>query len=153
VTFYGDCAKMCEDFVPNSSNERTGCYITTHRFTLPFDQGIFYQKQHDCSPQPTRLAWLYPCDFSLFLRLKIKLRGHHLNTTEVIEAESHSVLNTLREHDFQDAFKEMAEGLGTVHSRGRELLRGWWWPTDPKVVSYQMATPAPEVMDCGDTVL
>jgi hypothetical protein len=32
---------------------------------------------------------------------------------EVIEAESHGVLNTLTEHDLQDAFK-MAEVLGTV---------------------------------------
>jgi hypothetical protein len=38
--------------------------------------------------------------------LKIKLKGHHFNTTEVIEAESQAVLNTLTEHDFQDAFKK-----------------------------------------------
>jgi hypothetical protein len=30
----------------------------------------------------------YPPYFSLFLRLKIKLRGRHFNTTEVIEGES-----------------------------------------------------------------
>jgi hypothetical protein len=29
-----------------------------------------------------------------------------LNTTEVIEAESQAVLNTLTDHDFQDAFKK-----------------------------------------------
>jgi hypothetical protein len=37
--------------------------------------------------------------------LKIKLKGHHFNTTEVIEAELHMALNTLTEHDFPDAFK------------------------------------------------
>jgi hypothetical protein len=41
----------------------------------------------------------------LFLRLKIKLKGRHFNTAEVIEAESQAVLNALIEHDFQDAFK------------------------------------------------
>jgi hypothetical protein len=38
--------------------------------------------------------------------LKIKLKGCYFDATEVIEAESHAVLNTLIEHDFQDAFKK-----------------------------------------------
>jgi hypothetical protein len=42
----------------------------------------------------------------------------------VIKAESQAVMNTVTEHDCQDTFK-MAEALGTVHTRGRELLRGW----------------------------
>jgi hypothetical protein len=37
--------------------------------------------------------------------LKIKLKGHHFDTTEVIKAESQVALNTPTEHDFQDAFK------------------------------------------------
>jgi predicted helicase len=41
---------------------------------------------------------------------------------EMIEAESQAVLNALTEHDFQDAFKKMAEMLGTVHTCGRVLL-------------------------------
>jgi hypothetical protein len=44
--------------------------------------------------------------FSLFPQLKIKLQGHHFDTTEVIEAESQAVLNTLTEHRFQDPFKK-----------------------------------------------
>jgi hypothetical protein len=55
--------------------------------------------------------------------LKIKLKGSHFDTAEVIEAESQAVLNTLTEHDFQGAFKKTAEVLVTVHTRGRELLR------------------------------
>jgi hypothetical protein len=38
--------------------------------------------------------------------LKIKLKGHHFDTTEVIEAEWQVVLNTLTEQNFQDAFKK-----------------------------------------------
>jgi hypothetical protein len=34
------------------------------------------------------------------------LKGRHFVTTEVIEAELQAVLNTLTEHDFQDAFKK-----------------------------------------------
>jgi hypothetical protein len=46
-----------------------------------------------------------------------------MHTTEVIEAESHAVLNTLTEHDFQDAFK-MAGTLEMVHKREKGLFGG-----------------------------
>jgi hypothetical protein len=59
VMFYGDCMKMCEDFTPNFSDKRTGCCITTTHHFL-FHKGIFDQKQHDCHPPPTLLAWLGP---------------------------------------------------------------------------------------------
>jgi hypothetical protein len=36
--------------------------------------------------------------------MKIKLKGRHFDTLEVIEAESQEVLNILTEHDFQDVF-------------------------------------------------
>jgi hypothetical protein len=35
----------------------------------------------------------------------MKLKGRRFDTTEMIEAESQAVMNTLTEHDFQDAFK------------------------------------------------
>jgi hypothetical protein len=37
--------------------------------------------------------------------LKIKLKGRHFDTIEVMEVESQAVLNTRTEHDFQDVFK------------------------------------------------
>jgi hypothetical protein len=48
----------------------------------------------------------YPPYLSLFPRLIIELKGRHFDTIEVIEAESQAVLNTLTEHDFQNAFKK-----------------------------------------------
>jgi hypothetical protein len=42
-------------------------------------------------------------------------------TTEVLKTELQMVLNTLREHGFQDAFK-MAKALGMVHMHGRVML-------------------------------
>jgi hypothetical protein len=36
----------------------------------------------------------------------MKMNGRHFDTTEAIEAESQEVLNTLKEHDFQDVFKK-----------------------------------------------
>jgi hypothetical protein len=55
--------------------------------------------------------------------LKIKLKGHYFDTTELIEAELQAKLNTLREYDFHESLKKMAEELGTVHTqrRGQQL--------------------------------
>jgi hypothetical protein len=41
----------------------------------------------------------------------------------------------------------MADSPGTAHARGRELLRGWWWPVGPKLVFEQMAASVPEITD------
>jgi predicted helicase len=54
----------------------------------------------------------------------MKLKDHSFDTIEVIEEESQAVLNTLTEHDFQDAFKKMTEALGMVYTCRRGLLRG-----------------------------
>jgi predicted helicase len=40
----------------------------------------------------------------------------------VIEAKPQAVLYTLFEHNFQNAFKKMAEALGTVQEHRRGLL-------------------------------
>jgi hypothetical protein len=64
--------------------------MTTHLLTLPF------------SPKTTQLPSPTLPTF-LFTRLKLKLKGHHFDTTEVIKAESQAVLNTPTAHDF--AFK------------------------------------------------
>jgi hypothetical protein len=51
--------------------------------------------------------------------LKIKLKGRHFDTTEVMEAESQAVLNSLTEHDFQDAFKNgRSAGNGAYARKG-----------------------------------
>jgi hypothetical protein len=41
--------------------------------------------------------------------MKIKLKGRHFDTDEMIEAESQVVLSILTEHDFQDSFKKWQE--------------------------------------------
>jgi hypothetical protein len=38
--------------------------------------------------------------------LRIKQKGRRFGTNEVIEAESQAVVNTLAQHDFQDAFRK-----------------------------------------------
>jgi hypothetical protein len=56
--------------------------------------------------------------------MKMKTKGCHFDTIEVIKAESQAVLNTLTDHYFQDTLKKMADTVGTVHTRGRGLLPG-----------------------------
>jgi hypothetical protein len=98
VTFYGDCVNMGEYFTTNFSDKRTGCcFTTTLRLTFLFHEGIFYQKRHDVTP--TLLFFVSP--------IEDKAKGRHFDTIEVIDAESQAVLNTLREHDIQDAFKNI----------------------------------------------
>jgi hypothetical protein len=48
---------------------------------------------------------LHPPYFLLFPRLKIKLKGCHYDTTNLIKAGSQAVLNMHTDHDFQDVFK------------------------------------------------
>jgi hypothetical protein len=87
-----------------------------------------------------------PC-ISLFYQLKIKLKGRHFDTVEVIEADSQAMMNTLTEHDFQDALKKKRQALETVHNRGRGPLRGQRWPAGSKLVFDKMAAQVPEIMD------
>jgi hypothetical protein len=43
--------------------------------------------------------------FLFFFLIEDKPVGRHFDTTEMTEAGSQAVLNTLTEHDFKDAFK------------------------------------------------
>jgi hypothetical protein len=72
------------------SRLRTASHFILHK-------GIIDQKNTIVAPHPPY--------FSLFSRLKIKLKGRHIDTTEVNDAESQAVLNTLAEHDFQDTLR------------------------------------------------
>ncbi|PNF27477.1 hypothetical protein B7P43_G08983 [Cryptotermes secundus] len=48
---------------------------------------------------------LAPCDFFLFPKMKMKLKGRRFDTVEEIQAETQTVLNALTKKDFQDAFQ------------------------------------------------
>jgi hypothetical protein len=51
------------------------------------------------------LSNLAPCDFFLFPKIKIKLKGRRFDNVEEIQAESQKVLKTLTQKDFQDTFR------------------------------------------------
>jgi hypothetical protein len=83
--------KMCENFAPNFGDNRTGLLDHSNALsqTSLFTRELFFKNNMTVVPHPRY--------FSLFPRLKIKLKGHHF---VVIEAESLAVLYTLIEHDF-----------------------------------------------------
>jgi hypothetical protein len=49
---------------------------------------------------------LAPCDFFLFPKMKLQLKGRRFDRLEEIQQESQNVLGTLRKQDFQHAFQQ-----------------------------------------------
>jgi hypothetical protein len=64
----------------------------------------------------------------------------------MIEAESLSVLNTLTEHGFLDAFKNVVSAWKGAYSRKMTNSRVMV-VVGPKLIFEQMASPVPEIMD------
>jgi hypothetical protein len=115
--FYDDCVKMCEDFAPNFGDRN---WLLRHDNTPSHASFLtwefFTKKQHDCHAPPSTY-------FCLFRQLKMKLKGCHFDTFEVIEADLQAVLNTLTEHDFQDAFKNGRSAVNDVYARKGATLK------------------------------
>jgi hypothetical protein len=64
------------------------------------------EKQNDCHPHSPYSPDLPPCDFFLFLKIKLTLKERRFDTMEEIQAESQRVPDTLTEKDFQEEFQE-----------------------------------------------
>jgi histone-lysine N-methyltransferase SETMAR len=54
-------------------------------------------------PHPPFSPDLGPCDFALFHKLKMKLKGRRFETASDIQCESQAVLNSIKENDFHGA--------------------------------------------------
>jgi hypothetical protein len=72
--------------------------VLTHQFLAKNKIGVI--------PHPPYSPDLAPCDFFLFPKLKLKLKGCWFDTIEEIQAELQRVLDTLTEKDFQEPFKK-----------------------------------------------
>jgi len=57
-------------------------------------------------PQPPYSPDLAPCNFFLFLKMKLQLKGCRFDTVKEIQRESQNVLGRLQEQDFQHAFQQ-----------------------------------------------
>jgi hypothetical protein len=72
------------------------------------------------------------------------LQDHHFDTIEVIEAKLQFMLNTLTEHDLQDAFKNGRNaGNGAYMRKGTSRVMV---ASSSKVSFHQMAAPVMEIM-------
>jgi hypothetical protein len=56
-------------------------------------------------PHPPYSPDLAPCDFALFPKLKMKLKGRHFEAVSDIQRELQVVLNRIKENDFHSAFE------------------------------------------------
>jgi hypothetical protein len=57
-------------------------------------------------PHPPYSPDLPPCDFFLFPKMKLKLKGRRFDSIVEIQADSERVLVTLTERGFQEAFQK-----------------------------------------------
>jgi hypothetical protein len=95
-------------------------HINTPFFTREF----FTKNNMTVVLHPPYSPDLAPCNISLLPQLKIKLKGHHFDTAEVIKAEPQAVLKTVTDHDFQHALKKLSEVLGIVHMHRMDYFKG-----------------------------
>jgi transposase len=106
--FCGDCVKKCEDIAPkfventwllHHDNAPSHTSVLTHQFLAKNKIAVI--------PHPPYSPDLAPCDFLLFPKMKLKLKGRRFDTIEEIQVESQRVHDTLTEKDFQEAFQKL----------------------------------------------
>jgi transposase len=56
-------------------------------------------------PHPPFSPDLAPCAFTLFPKLKMKLKGRHFETVFDIQMKSQAVFDSIKENDFHGAFE------------------------------------------------
>jgi len=76
------------------------------------------------TPHQPYFTDLAPCDFFIFSKTKLKLKGRRFDTSEEIQAESQRLLDTMIEKDFQEAFQKWRRWWDWCLHVERELLRG-----------------------------
>jgi hypothetical protein len=82
--FHDDYVNLCEDITPNFG-DKNNWYHDNTLYHTSFLTREFLTKNN---------VILYPIHPTfLFPQLKIKLKGRHFNTTEVIETESQGTVN------------------------------------------------------------
>jgi hypothetical protein len=109
--FYCDVLRRLRE---NMSRKRPGKWRTNNwvlhhdnapAYTALAVQHFLASKNMTVVPHLPYSPDLAPCDFFLFPKMKIKLKGRRFDTVEEIQAESQKVLKTLTQKDFQDSFR------------------------------------------------
>jgi hypothetical protein len=94
---------------------RLTLYVLTQQFLVKYKMAVI--------PHPPYSPDLAPCEFFLFPKTNLMLKGHRFDTNQEIETESQRVLDTLTEKDFQEAFTN-GGAVGLVSTCGWEIPHG-----------------------------
>jgi hypothetical protein len=70
------------------------------------------------------MAVIPSCDFFLFPKMKLKLKGRQFNIIEETQTKSERVLDTLDRKGFPGSVPKIEVTVGPESACGRELLRG-----------------------------
>jgi transposase len=79
------------DNTPTHTSLKTTEFVTNNNLIIVFN--------------PSYSTDLAPCDFALFLKLKMKLKGWHFETVSHIQRDSQAVFDSIKENDFHTAFE------------------------------------------------
>jgi hypothetical protein len=112
ATFCGDCVKTLEDVASKFGENRPGCFtMTTPRLTLPSSPRIFWRNSKWPSFSTHRTPTIrHPVTSSYFQKGNWYWKDAGL-IIDKIQAESQSVLDTLTEKEFQEAFQKWRRRL------------------------------------------
>jgi len=70
-------------------------------------------------PHPPYSPDLAPCDFFLFPKLKLRMKGRRFDTIQEIQEESQRVLDTIPKRDFQGCFQACQKHWDRcIHAKG-----------------------------------
>jgi len=89
---------IADDWVLHHDNAPAHTWLSVREFLA--------KKNIPVLPHPPYSPDLAPCDFYLFPKLKLKLKGHHFGTTENIQQTVNDDLNTLMENDFRYCYDQ-----------------------------------------------
>ena len=76
------------------------------------------------SPKTPYSPDLAPCDFWLFPKLKIPLRGHRFDTIEEIQTESKKALKAIPEIEFNKCFDDWTKPWHKCITSGGDYFEG-----------------------------
>jgi hypothetical protein len=75
-------------------------------------------------PHPLYSCDLAPCNFFLFPKMKLKLKGRRYDTTEEIQVKSQRVVDTLTEKNFQEVFQKCRTWWDCCLHAGGNYVKG-----------------------------
>jgi hypothetical protein len=115
---------MCDEKDRNFGATTTGSFITTTR--PPAHTSLktteFLTDNMVIVPHPPYSPDFAPCDFALFPKFKMKLKGRRFETVSDIQRESQAVLDSIQDNEFYGAFQAWKKTMGSLYMFPRRLF-------------------------------